>query len=245
MGWILLFFCCSSHCLVNMLKFIWTLGLWSQRAIKVRAGHVQVLGSLSNRQRRRQSRQAVKIFRHNPCVFLGIYLLWLPCLFLFLLNFNCFQRLFLNEKIDDNSWNIDLILEQDSTNVSFISRIHVCFSSCVISLLLFCRRCCRRPWLFCLNSLLFTSNPEAHVVLKKHWKIFSSMLFWYSWSEVCSHVGHNHVSSHLVEAEFHIHLLQQGHAGTTVHCFDWQLFSVIFRPSPECQQWAWVSPPAL
>ena len=43
---------------------------------------------------------------------LGIYLLWLPCLFLFWLNFRCFQRLFLNEKkIDGNSWNIDHVLQ--------------------------------------------------------------------------------------------------------------------------------------
>ena len=64
-----------------------------------------------------------KIFRHNPCVFLSVY-----------------------EKIDNNSWNIDDVLqttwklsnwgltrEQDGTNVSFISHIHVRFLSSVIS----------------------------------------------------------------------------------------------------------------
>ena len=75
-------------------------------------------------------------------------LLWLPCLLQFSLNFSCFKRVFLNEKIDDNSWNIDHVLqttrkwsnwrltrEQDGTNVSFISHIHVRFLSCVISLI--------------------------------------------------------------------------------------------------------------
>ena len=69
-------------------------------------------------------------------------------LFLFSLNFSCFQRLFINENIDVNSWNIDhvlqttwkwsnwrLIREQDGTNLSFISHIHVRFLSCVISLI--------------------------------------------------------------------------------------------------------------
>ena len=102
--------------------------------------------SLSNRPR--QSRQAVKIFRYNFFFFsfLSTYLLWLHCLFLFSLNFNFLQRLFLNEKIDVNSWNIDHVLqttwkwsnrrltrEQDGTNVRFISHIHVRFLSCVIS----------------------------------------------------------------------------------------------------------------
>ena len=93
------------------------------------------VGSLSKRGRR-QHWEAIKIFQHNPCVFLGIYLLWLPCLFLFSLNFSCFQRLFLNEKVDVNSWlkYWDVShLEQDGTNVSFISHIHVHFMSCVIS----------------------------------------------------------------------------------------------------------------
>ena len=105
------------------------------------------LGSLSKRGRGRQHCEAIKIFLHNPCVFLGIYLLWLPCLFLFSLNFSCFQRLFLNEKIDVNSWNIDLVLQTTwkwsnwrltragGTNVSLISHIYVRFLSCVISLI--------------------------------------------------------------------------------------------------------------
>ena len=105
-----------------------------------------LLGSLSNRRRRQQSQQAVKIFWHDPSVFLSMYLLWLQCLFLFSLKFSCFQRLFLNKNIDDNSWNIDQVLqttwkwsnwrltrEHDGMNIRFISRIHVCFLSCVIS----------------------------------------------------------------------------------------------------------------
>ena len=56
-------------------------------------------------------RQAVKIFRHNPCVFWSMYLLWLHCLFLFSLKFNYLQRVYLNEKINDNSWNIDHVLQ--------------------------------------------------------------------------------------------------------------------------------------
>ena len=77
-----------------------------------------------------------------------MYLLWFHCLFLFSLKFNCLQRVFLNEKIDDNPWDIGHVLqttwkwsswrltrEQDGTNVSFISHIHVRFLSCVISLI--------------------------------------------------------------------------------------------------------------
>ena len=41
-----------------------------------------MLESLSKRGRRRQLWEAMKIFRHNPCVFLGIYLCWLHCSFL-------------------------------------------------------------------------------------------------------------------------------------------------------------------
>ena len=77
--------------------------------------------------------------------FLSMYLLWLHCLFLVSLKFNCLQCVFLNEKIDDNCWNIDHVLqttwkwsswrlarEQDGANVTFISDIHVHFLSCVI-----------------------------------------------------------------------------------------------------------------
>ena len=76
-----------------------------------------------------------------------MYLLWLHCLYLFSLKFNCLQRVLLNEKIDkfwprfaDNvlqtTWkwsNWRLTREQDGTNVSLISHIHVRFLSCVIS----------------------------------------------------------------------------------------------------------------
>ena len=67
------------------------------------------------------------------------------CWFLLSLEFNCLQRVFLNEKIDD-CWNIEHVLqttwkwsnwrltrEQDGTNVSLISHIHVRFLSCVIA----------------------------------------------------------------------------------------------------------------
>ena len=71
-----------------------------------------------------------------------MYLLWFHCLFLFSLKFNCLQRVFPNEKVDDNchvlqtTWkwsNWRLTREQDGTNVSLISHIHVRFLSCVIS----------------------------------------------------------------------------------------------------------------
>ena len=59
---------------------------------------------LKKNSRGRRRRQAVEIFRHNPCVFLSMYLLWFHCLFQFSLKFNCLQRVFLNEKIADNCW---------------------------------------------------------------------------------------------------------------------------------------------
>ena len=73
--------------------------------------------------------------------------LWLNCLCLFSLNFNYLGRLrFLNDKINVSSWNIDRVLqttwkwnswslieEQDGTNVSFISHIHLRFVSFVSS----------------------------------------------------------------------------------------------------------------
>ena len=92
----------------------------------------------------RQRREARKIFLPNPRVLLSISLLWLPCMFLFSLKFRWLQRLFLNERLDVSSWNVghvlktawkwsswSLIWEQDGTNVSFISHIHVRFLSCV------------------------------------------------------------------------------------------------------------------
>ena len=45
------------------------------------------LGTLSKRGRRRQRREARKIFLRNPRVLLSISLLWLPCMFLFSLKF--------------------------------------------------------------------------------------------------------------------------------------------------------------
>ena len=81
---------------------------WQAQVLRIKKViNLEIIGSLSKWRRRRQHWEAIKIFWHNPCVFLGIYLLCLPCLFLFSLNFSCFQRVFLNEKIDVNSWNID------------------------------------------------------------------------------------------------------------------------------------------
>ena len=83
-------------------------------------------------------------------------------MFLFSLKFPWLQRL-LNETMDISSWNVDhvlktaqkwsswsLIWEQDGTNVSFISHIHVRFSSCVISLIVL-PTLHRRPRLFCFK----------------------------------------------------------------------------------------------
>ena len=66
-------------------------------------------------------------------------------LFLFSLKFICLRRLFLNEKIDIRSRNVDygiwwwsswsLTQEQDGKNVSFIAGIHMRFLSCVVSLI--------------------------------------------------------------------------------------------------------------
>ena len=114
--------------------------------------------------------KTVKIFRHNPCVFLSMFLLWFHCLFLFLLKFNCLQRVFLNEKIDDNCWNIDHVLqtwkwsnwrltrEQDGTNVSLISHIHMRFLSCVISFIVLLM-------LPSLSSTVFLSSSYMHRVV--------------------------------------------------------------------------------
>ena len=67
-------------------------------------------------------------------------------MFLFSLKFRWLQRLLLNETLDVSSWNVghvlktaqkwsnwSLIWEQEGTNVSLISHIHVRFLSCVIS----------------------------------------------------------------------------------------------------------------
>ena len=60
---------------------------------------------LKKNSRGRRRRQAVKIFWHNPCglfwarICFNCYTHWL---FLLSLKFNCLQRVFLNEEIDDN-----------------------------------------------------------------------------------------------------------------------------------------------
>ena len=106
-----------------------------------------------------------------------MYLLWLHCLFLFSLKFNCLQRLFLNENIDDNCWNIDHVLqttwkwsnwrltrEQDGTNVNLISHIHVRFWSCVISFIV-------------LAPLSWPSSDNTHTTC-----LLTSRVPWPCWS---------------------------------------------------------------
>ena len=98
------------------------------------------IGSLSKWGRQRQCWEARKVFLSNPYILLSISLLWLPCMFLFSLK---------------TGWkwsNWSLIWEQDGTNVSFISHIHVRFLSSVISLIVW-------PTLFCLRSPFIASKP--------------------------------------------------------------------------------------
>ena len=126
--------------------------------------------------RGRRRRQTVKIFRHNPCVFLSTYLLWLHCLFLFSLKFNWLQRVFLNEKIDDNCWNIDHVLQRtwklsnwrltrelDGTNVSLISHIHLRFLSCIISFIVL-------PKLPSPSSTVFLKFPSKSIGKRSGWR---------------------------------------------------------------------------
>ena len=56
-------------------------GRFEQRIWRKR--HVLDIRELKKSSRGRRRRQAVKIFRYNPYVFLSMYLLWLHCLFLF------------------------------------------------------------------------------------------------------------------------------------------------------------------
>ena len=83
--------------------------------------------------RQRQLPEARTVFR-NPRILLSISLLWLPCKFLLL------QCLLLNDTMLSSFWNVGpilntawkwsswrLIWEQDGTNVSFISDIHLRF----------------------------------------------------------------------------------------------------------------------
>ena len=107
---------------------------------------------LSKRGRQRQHEEARKMFLRNPRIFtlvtLYVSIFWTA------------------GAMNVSSWNVGHVLKtawkwsswrliwyQDETNFSFISHIHVRFLSCVMSLLLFCRRCRRRPWLFCLRFL--------------------------------------------------------------------------------------------
>ena len=128
------------------------------------------IGTLSKRGQQRKRREARKIFLRNPRILLSISLLWLPCMVLFSLKFRWLQRLLLNETIGVSSWNVDhvlktawkwsswsLIWEQDGTNVSFISHIHVHFWSSVIGHI-FCLRC--RPRLFCWRPLTLRGRHQ-------------------------------------------------------------------------------------
>ena len=76
------------------------------------------MGNLRKNLRGRRRRQAVKIFRHNPCVFMNMYLLWLHCFFIFWLKFNCLQRVFLSEKIGDSCCTEILIVLNCKTPVN-------------------------------------------------------------------------------------------------------------------------------
>ena len=121
-------------------------GRFEQRIRRKR--HVLDIRELKKNSRGRRRRQAVKLFRHNPYVFLSMYLLsigYTVC-FHFSMKFKCLQPVFLKKRIADNCWNIDQVLqttwkwsnwrltrEQDGTNVSLISHIHVRFLSGVIS----------------------------------------------------------------------------------------------------------------
>ena len=102
---------------------------------------------LTNRGRQRKPRKTRKIFFHKPHIcFKRIFTLGnIPFMFPFSLKF-CWLQCLLNEMMDVCSWNVghvlktawkwsswSLIWEQDGTNVSFISHIHVRFLSCVIS----------------------------------------------------------------------------------------------------------------
>ena len=97
------------------------------------------------RGRRRQRRRQEIYFFFKPRILLSISLLWLSCVFVFSLKFRWLQRLLQNETMDVSSWNVghvlktawkwsswSLIWEQDSTNVSFISHIHVRFLSWLV-----------------------------------------------------------------------------------------------------------------
>ena len=84
--------------------------------------------------RGRRRRQAVNIFRHNPCCFFEhvFALVTLFVQFYFRLNSNCWNI----DHVLQTTWkwsNWRLTREQDGTNVRFISHIHVRFLSCVIS----------------------------------------------------------------------------------------------------------------
>ena len=65
-----------------------------------------ILGTLSKRGRQRQCRESRNIFLSNSYILLSIYLLWLPCMFLFSVKLLWLQRLLLNETMDVSSENV-------------------------------------------------------------------------------------------------------------------------------------------
>ena len=76
-------------------------------------GHVQITRELkqTNTATPTSGSEARKIFLRNPRILLNIYLLWLPCMFLFSLKFRSLQRLLLNETMDVSSSNVGHVLQ--------------------------------------------------------------------------------------------------------------------------------------
>ena len=115
-----------------------------------------------------------------------MYLLWLHCLFIFSLKFNCLESVFLNEKIDDNCSSIDHVLqtswkwsksrltprELDGTNVSLISHIHVRFLSCVTRLAL--ASILGPFWVYLLKFTCVTHHNTRVSLRSHHWISFCS-----------------------------------------------------------------------
>ena len=119
--------------------------------------------------------EARKLFLRNPRILLSISLLWLPCMFLFPLKFRWLQRLLLNETMDVSSWNVghvlktawkwsswSLIWEQDGTNVSFISHIHMRFLSRAISVIVLLTLPSPSSAVLLSNSLLLLRGKQTN-----------------------------------------------------------------------------------
>ena len=157
--------CCCLHLVTwQKQSTAWMETNYSKRAhfrwkIKWRMEHLGALEIREIKQTRGNAsvgRQEKYLFVKLSRILLSIPLLWLPCMFLFSLKFGWLQRLLI-ETMDVSFWNVDhvlktawklssrncsistlfwsLIWEQDGTNVSFNSYIHVRFLSCVISVI--------------------------------------------------------------------------------------------------------------